>query len=260
MASMVPTLVRKVTSGRCETFSYPRGVLQPALAASATLIAIAFALSTYERWQRAHRAHELAWTAAFALFALASVALWVGASSGWTSLWFRLFYLFGAIVDVPVLAVGTVYLLGRRRTGDVTAAGVAMASAFAAGVLAMAPLTHPVPAHRLPKGSEVFGPLPRILAAVASAGGALVVLGGAVWSAWRYRRGRMVLANASIALGTLVLGAGGLLNSTLGEMGAFAVSLAVGIALIFVGFLGSLRPVGAGGPSRPDLVGASSRR
>jgi hypothetical protein len=234
-------------------------VLQSALAATAALIAVAFALSTYERWQRGRRPHELAWTAAFALFALASAALWVGASSGWTGVWFRLFYLFGAIVDVPVLAVGTVYLLGRRRAGDIAAGGVALVSAFAAGVLAVAPLTHPVPVHRLPKGSEVFGALPRVLAAVASAAGALVVLGGAAWSAWRYRRGRMVLANASIALGTLVLGAGGLLNSALGEMGAFAVSLAIGIALIFAGFLAALRPVAGAGPSRPAPAGGHPR-
>jgi hypothetical protein len=103
-----------------------------------------------------------------------------------------------------------------------------------------------VPAHRLPQGSEVFGPLPRILAAVASAGGALVVLGGAVWSAWRLRAGagrtrpgggRLALANGLIALGTLVLGASGLLNSVLGEMEGFAVTLTAGITILFLGFL-----------------------
>ncbi len=40
-----------------------------------------------------------------------------------------------------------------------------------------------------------------------------------------------------IAAGTLVLGAGGLFNSVLDEMEAFAVTLLVGIALLFAGFL-----------------------
>src|SRR5205823_7594334 len=102
-----------------------------------------------------------------------------------------------------------------------------------------------------PRGSEVFGPLPRVLAAVASSVGALVVLGGAAWSAWRLARGRrtgstgragavtarLVGANLLIAGGTLVLGAGGILNSVLDEMEGFAVTLVVGISLIFAGFL-----------------------
>jgi hypothetical protein len=76
-----------------------------------------------------------------------------------------------------------------------------------------------------------------VLAAVASGGGALVVIGGAVWSAWRLRRGPLLVANLLIATGTLVLSAGGLLNSVLEEMEAFAVTLVAGITVLFAGFL-----------------------
>ena len=47
----------------------------------------------------------------------------------------------------------------------------------------------------------------------------------------------MVGANLLIAAGTLVTGASGLLNSVVGQMDAFAVTLAVGITVIFAGFL-----------------------
>jgi hypothetical protein len=216
---------------------------QSALAAAAGLVALAFALSTLERWLDRRRRHELAWTVALAMFTIGAGALWLGASAGWTESTFRIFYLFGAILNVPFLALGTVYLLGGRRRGDGWAAAIALAGAFAAGVLAVAPIHGEVPSHRLPQGSEVFGPLPRVLAAVASAGGALVVLGGAVSSAWRLRSGnrpgagRLALANTLIALGTLVLGASGLLNSVLGEMEGFAVTLTLGITILFAGFL-----------------------
>ena len=40
-----------------------------------------------------------------------------------------------------------------------------------------------------------------------------------------------------IAIGTVILGAGGVLNSVLDEMDGFAVSLVVGITVIFAGFL-----------------------
>lgn len=221
---------------------------QSALAAAAALVALAFALSTFERWLERRRRHELAWAVSLAMLAAGSAALWYGASAGWDEVTFRLFYLFGAVLNVPFLALGTVYLLGGVRRGDRWAVIVALGSAFAAGVLAVAPLRGSIPAHRLPQGSDVFGVLPRVLAAVASGVGATVVLAGAAWSAWRFWRdrrsapagrpaGRLALVNVLIASGTLVLGVGGLFNSVLDEMEAFAVTLLVAVVLLFAGFL-----------------------
>lgn len=212
-----------------------------ALAASATLVSLAFALSTFERWLDRRRRHELAWSLSLLLFAAGSAALWAGAALGWGPLAFRLFYLFGAILNVPLLATGTVYLLAGRRAGDWTLGCVSLAGAFAAGVVLSTPLRGSIDPSALPQGSDVFGVLPRVLAATASGAGALVVLAGALWSAARLRRGaatrRLAAANLLIALGTLVLSAGGLLNSVVDEMDAFALSLVVGIAVIFAGFL-----------------------
>ncbi|MEY2453924.1 MAG: hypothetical protein QOD92_3498, partial [Acidimicrobiaceae bacterium] len=160
---------------------------------------------------------------------------------GWNGLWFRLFYLFGAIVNVPYLALGTVYLLADRRVAQRVAIGVHAFAFFSAGVLAVAPLTAPIDRATLPQGSDVFGPTPRLLAAVGSGVAALVIVAGAVWSAVRLARRRstrrLALANGLIAAGTLVLGAGGILNSVLNEMDGFAVSLVAGISVIFAGFL-----------------------
>ena len=246
-------------------------MLRSALAAFATLVAVAFGLSTFERWLARRRRHELAWTVSLLLFALASLCLLVGAAHGWTAPTFRAFYFFGAIANVPFLALGTVYLLAGRRRGDRWAAVVPIAVAFAGGVVAVAPLTGPVGGDELPQGSDVFGALPRILAALASGAGALVVFGGAAWSAVRLLRGRrqsvavpagrLAAANLLIALGTAVLSASGLLNSVLGEMDAFAVTLAAGITVIFTGFLLASTParrrdrvkVGTGSPHSPNL-------
>lgn len=226
--------------------SVPGLTLQSALAAAAGLVALAFCMSTFERWLRSRRRYELAWTISLAMFTLGSAALWLGAANGWGSPVFRAFYLFGAILNVPFLGLGTVYLLGGARLGDRVAAGVMLASAFATGVLVATPLRGAIPLHELPQGSQVFGVLPRVLAAVASAAGAVVVVGGAAWSVWRRRgRRRMVGANVLIAVGTVVLGVGGVFNSALGAMEAFAVSLVLGITLIFGGFLLATQGTGA---------------
>jgi hypothetical protein len=106
----------------------------------------------------------------------------------------------------------------------------------------------------VPRASDVFGPLPRVLAAVASGGGAVVVFGGAAWSAIRYRRGRMVAANVLLALGTAVLSASGLLNGVADEMTAFMVTLAVGITVLFAGFLVASAPAPAAAAVTPVAV------
>ena len=90
---------------------------EAALAAAATLVAAAFTLSTFDRWLARRRRHEGAWTIALAMFTIASASLWVAAAVGWTEPTFRVFYLFGAILNVPWLALGTIELLGGPRWG-----------------------------------------------------------------------------------------------------------------------------------------------
>jgi hypothetical protein len=240
---------------------------ETALAAAATLVAAAFTLSTLDRWIDRRRHHEAAWTIALAMFTIASASLWVAAAVGWTEPTFRVFYLFGAILNVPWLALGTVELLGGPRWGRPCTAGVALLSAFAAGVMAVTPFVGPIVADELPEGSDVFGPLPRILAAVCSGGAALVIVAGALWSAWRAVRGgraaagspaapgRLALGNVLIAAGTLVLSASGTLNARLGAETAFAVTLTTGVTVLFVGFLVAT----SASPTRTDAHGPDMR-
>jgi hypothetical protein len=216
-----------------------------AVSVSAALVALAFACATFERWLARRRRHDLAWSGALMLFVVAAAALAVGAGLGWDGATFRVFYLFGAILNVPFLALGSVYLLRGARTGDRVAVGLGLLGAFAAGVVVMAPFTAPIPRHTLVQGSRVFPVLPRVLAGVASGGGALVITAGAVWSIARRREARSIVSNGLIAVGTLVLGGSGLFNSVLDAMTAFAVTLMIGIALVFAGFLVATTPAAA---------------
>lgn len=227
--------------------------LHAALAMAATLISLAFCLSTLERWRTARKPHELAWTVSLAMYAAGSAALWWGAGMGWGEWSFKLFYLFGAILNVPFLALGTVYLLVGRHAGDLWSKIVTVLGAFCAGVVLATPLVAPVPVDELPQGSQVFGVAPRAMAGIASGVAATFIIGGAVWSAARLLRRRprgaaplpsggispqrLALANVLIAAGAVVNAMGGLLNSVMDAMDAFAVSLVAGIALIFAGFL-----------------------
>ena len=232
------------------------------LAFLATAVATLFAEATFKRWRQGRRPHEAAWTVALALFALASAALATGASTGWDRGVFRVFYLLGAVLNVPWLALGTIYLLLGERAGRRVRAVLVFVSGLAAGVLLTAPMSGKVVGSRtIPVGKDVFGVFPRVLAGVGSGLGAMVVFGGAAWSAVRFARaargrmasprpggpppGRMAAANALIALGTLVLSGGGTLQGVLGHDEAFTTSLAAGIAVIYAGFLVAARPATA---------------
>jgi hypothetical protein len=215
-----------------------------ALAFLATAIASLFAEATFVRWTERRTPHLGAWTVALAMFAGASAALAVGVSTGWDTGTFRVFYLLGAVLDVPWLAFGTVCLLWHSGTGVRRIRAVLVFySGLAVGVVLSAPM-EAVSGTTIPVGSDVFGAFPRVLAAMGSGLGAVVVLGGACWSAARYvrdrsapRRGRLASANALIALGTLILSSGGLVQGIVGHDEAFTLSLAIGITVIYAGFL-----------------------
>ena len=228
--------------------------LTAALAAAAALIALAFALMCLDRFLSRRQPQELAWSVAMSLFSIGSLTLWFGESVGWTALAFRIFFLTGAVLNVAWLSLGTVYLLAGRRVGDVARSWLIAASCFSSGVVLFAPLRSTVGGHELPTGREVFGPFSRALAAVGSGIPALLIIGGAMWSAWRIVRGnsptitsalrrhvdsprRLAVGNACIAAGTLILSGSGSLAGRFGKDEAFAITLLAGVVVLFVGFL-----------------------
>src|SRR3954471_9550492 len=156
-----------------------------ALAFVATAVSSLFAQAMLVRFTRTHRPEYRAWAISLAMFALASAALVTGTSTGWDNGTFRVFYLLGAVVNVPWLALGTVFLLAAPRTGRRAQWVVALFTMFAAGVVLSAPMTT-VAGTTIPQGSDVFGALPRVLAAVGSGAAAIVIFVGAFVSALRF--------------------------------------------------------------------------
>jgi hypothetical protein len=227
------------------------------LAFIATAIATVFAQATAVRWSRSRSPHQGAWTVALALFALASAALATGASSGWDEGTFRMFFLLGAVINVPWLALGTVYLLMGTRIGNRVRQCLLVFTGIGIGVVLAAPIHGTIAPTGIPNGKDHFDALPRALAGIGSGLGAVVVFAGAAYSAVHFARSRrpgsgyLAGGNALIALGTFILSSGGLLQGIVGSDEAFALTLAVGIAVIYGGFVVASqvsRAVAAGAP------------
>jgi hypothetical protein len=243
------------------------------LAAIATVVAAAFTAALADRWVARRRPHELAWAISLAMFTLGGMGLWLGAAHEWNGFSFRLFYLFGAIANVPWLALGSVLLITGGRRSQLWFTVLSIVTAFAAGVMVIAPMQGPLTPHDLPEGKVVFDVLPRVLAAVASGLGATIIIGLALWSAWKVWRTRgsaadaarnrsLGIGNVVIALGTLLLAASGTLAGRVGKQEAFALSTAIGVVVLFAGFAIATGTVGAA-ERRPrdlarDLLAASS--
>ena len=209
----------------------------------AAVVSAVFAWQLARGWMDRKRPNLAAWSVALAMFAVASFAPAIAMLGDWTPGLFRTYYLFGAILNVPVLGLGTIYLLGSRRLGHICAVVVAVASILAAVAVLQAHVDpSALETAGIPRGSEAMPAAIRLLARIYSFVGFFVVLGGALWSAvrlWRQRRQdlrRLAIANGLIAAGTFVvaLGSG---FAFYGSGAPFAVGLFAGVSLMFWGFL-----------------------
>ena len=201
--------------------------MEALVAFAAALLALRLAGRLATRW-REHRSPELAvWAASLLAYALAAAALAWGAAAGWSAPAFRVYYLFGGLLTAPLLGVGSLVLVGRRR-----ALPVALVYAgLAAGVAMAVPLTTPVSGSEIPDASEHLDLLPaRILAVVGNVLGTLAVLAVAVATIRRRPVG-----NALIVAGVAVAAAGSALFG-LGEAQT-AASLAFAALLLYGGFV-----------------------
>jgi hypothetical protein len=198
------------------------------------------------------RPNVLAWSVALGMFSLASAAAAYGSLFDWSPLTFRTYYLFGAVLNVPALALGTLYLLAPRRWADGAALLLVIGSCAAAFVVFNADLmTAALDTEGIPRGSEVLSEEVRLLSRYFSITGFLVVVGGALWSAARLARRRqpnlkrLATANLLIALGTTVVAIASevarIASGSVEDL-IFAVGLFVGVSVMFAGFLKTRPP------------------
>lgn len=100
------------------------------------MVSAAFTAALLGRWRTGGARAHLYWGLALALFAVASLAMLAGVLVGWSQALFRAFYLAGAVLTVPWLAMGSVQINAGERA-VLRAAGLAVL-VVAAGSLALA--------------------------------------------------------------------------------------------------------------------------
>jgi hypothetical protein len=216
---------------------------------AASIIAFVFAAMLARRVADRWRPHEAVWVVALLMYAVASGAMFLGVLHGWSGSIYRIYWLFGAVLNVPFLFAGELYLLARRRIVAHVFLVILFGLAIFAGIAVLGASVHEGPlGGSLPLGKDVFGDgtLPHRLAQLYSWPTYVALLAGLVWSALQMR-GKPALRDRAagtfgIALGATVVAIGSGVGAAYHVVPLFSVALAAGIAVMFWGFLRASRP------------------
>lgn len=225
-------------------------LLYPSLVAAITLV---FAVMLFRQYGERRRPHQLLWALSMAEACIASVAYLLAVQAG-SALFFKLYYLFGALMVAAYLGLGSIYLVARPAVARWLLYGVvAFTLLGAAGVLAapVDPVALQATASTLGSGQDVLGRKGLWLTqlVVMNTFGTIGVVLPALYSAWQLSRRRaaagFVLGNVLIAAGVLFLGGAGT-AARLGIAGGFWLTMAVGYLVAFLGFLAIERSARSG--------------
>ena len=207
--------------------------MNPVFPLIAIAVAWTFAGQLGRQWWDRRRAHALAWAFSLFLFGLGHVAVLIGLTAGWSAPTFGIYWLSGALLNVPLLAIGQLHLLDRKRSVIWwTLGGLAVlwnvvftiTATYDTAVLEAA-------TGGIPAGSEVLaGTTAYALLRPMTYTFAIVVI-GSVYSAVKMKKWALLL----IAVGTTVAAAGSsVIGSSVDYL--FPVLSAVGVLLMYTGF------------------------
>jgi hypothetical protein len=217
----------------------------------ATLISAAFAVTLWVQYRAKPRPYLLAWSVALGVYALAALTEVIGAAAGWNPLLYRLYYLFGGITVVGILALGSVYLLAPRFGRTALAALLTLAAIGLVGILGASLQvglldTHQVPSTDVIKLQHgVFNVAAILMAAILNIVGSVILIGGAVWSFFsmllRGAPPSRLAGNILIAGGAFIVAGASTLFRLFHVYDLFYVGQAIGVLVMFGGFLAAQR-------------------
>ncbi len=212
-----------------------------------TLVTFAFAAAVFRRYLLRRGPHLLMWTIGLLWYGLGTLAE-VILGLTFSGLVLKLWYLSGAMLTAAWLGQGTVHLLIRRRGVAWTLTGILTAvSLLAATLILLAPLTPAAGTYNVTqaissqyKGILTRGGLTIALTILLNLYGTIMLVGGAIYSAYIFWRKRVLfnrmIGNVLIAAGALAPAMAGSFVK-LGLADVLYLSELVGVILMYIGFL-----------------------
>jgi hypothetical protein len=160
---------------------------------------------------------------------------------GWHAPVFRVWYIVGALLGAAPLAQGTVYLLLPRRVAHTLTVALLTAVAVASVFVLLSPLdlTHASVSEGRLTGAVFEWRWVRRFSPFLNMYAAIFLIGGAIWSAVKYRKVEgaqaRVTGNVFIAIGTMLPGIGGT-ATRYGYTEVLYVTELIGLLLVWRGY------------------------
>ncbi len=205
-----------------------------------TVVSTLFAVRLWRHWRRKPQAtYLLWWFIGLATYAAGTLTESLTTLFGWSEPVFRAWYITGALLGGAPLAQGTVYLLLPKRTADRLTAALLAVIAFGSVAVLLSPIDHAqVDPTRL-TGRVLAWHWVRFVSPWVNLYAVLFLVGGALWSAWRYLRDRgdatRMWGNLAIALGTILPGIGGSFTR-FGHVEVLYVTELIGVLFVWLGY------------------------
>ncbi len=211
--------------------------MESVLSIIAAIAASLFAFDLWRDYRLRPRPHVAAYGTGMTMFAVATWALFIGVTFSWTGPIYRTFFLFGAVLNIPFLALGSMFLVVGKRSGHVMTVALGAFTAIATTLTLTVPFQRPLPDGGVPHNMFETGFGPRLLALIGGAVGGTILIVLALVSLVRFwkKDRRIVWGNALILAGTLSAAWGGT-GLALGEASGFALSLLIAVTLIWAGY------------------------
>jgi hypothetical protein len=220
----------------------------------AGFVMVIFSVYVLQRYYVRRKLYFLFWGLGLAMFAIASLS---GAylALNWNKWVFYCWYLFGPLLTAAWIGQGTVYLLVRKRTADITTVVLVTASLIVAVLLltTMPDLTESIFSVSEPisvQYKEIMPPindggLVRLTTIPFNVYGLITLVGGALYSTFLFWRKRIlpnrVIGNILIAVGALIIASASTLTR-LGYGSYLYVGEFLAAILMFSGFLIAAAP------------------
>lgn len=244
----------------------------------ATIVSLIFTLFVFDQYLHRHKTYQIIWTVGLFLFSLAAFAQYLGTQYGWRSvdqLYFRVWFLCGALGTSAFLGMGTIYLMAKPKLARYTLIGLIVAFSVAGVLTFVAPVdtsvlpqcsaqevsvkvaiknghldtvcSNPQPAPANTADGKVLYALPGYvwgLAPFFNIFGAGFFIFGALQSAWVFWRKRIkphrAVSNVIIMLGGLIAASAGVFQDAGIRGYAFSLATLLAVSCIFIGFLVSI--------------------
>ena len=205
----------------------------------AAVVGAAFAVVVGRQYLARRKPYQAVWALALAMFGVAAAFESVGQLAGWSDATYKGYYLFGGLLNVGWLGIGSLLLMVSPRVGRVAVMVMVLISLISVVAVLLAHTNATLLKAQVPGRGAIDSP--SVLPLITNLGGSVLLVGGAAWSAWKSARAgapkNRVLGLAVLAAGAFIVAGGHTYAQSKGVYAVQPLSEAVGIVAMFAGYL-----------------------